>query len=439
MGIELRMDEYGFRSLAAIPILILGLYVYKSNSKELSNRIFALFCLMWTLFIIALNFVSLSTTIDSAQLFNRLSVYSGLLLIPLLIHFVLVFPYRSSLLKHKWLLPLTYLGAVIALAVTFVREEILIRFPTTNSLTGYYDPEARPALYFFLTLAFTIAVLLLILRYTLTDLDVTRKRLFFVAFAIATYSLYDAIDAVHINRDEDFKAGFRGEDDTYWRLTMATDALLILTYFSILVLLAMRTSNRERRRESWMLVGFGFGAVVTGYFDPILRFYFEYYPGTLWLWRIAAVSLVFYAILRYQLFDLNVRIRVGVKYGTMTALFGAIFFTIQEIVKDFAGQAWGYFLGLAAAALLIFLFQPTQQLIEKFAHKVVPPTTSENYERYRSMEIYRAALEGALADKIVNVTELATLKNLRSKLGITEADHQLLERDIRAQLLQGGV
>lgn len=433
------MDEYGFRALAAIPILVLGLYVYKSNARELGNRIFALFCLLWTVFIVALNFVSLSNTIDSAQLFNRLSVYSGLLLIPVVMHFVLVFPYKSSLLNHTWLLPLVYLGAVLALIVTFFREEILVRFPTTDNVTGHYSPEARPALYFYLTLAFTVAVLLLILRYTLTDLEVARKRLFFVTFALATYALYDAIDAIHINRDLNFKASFVGEDDTYWRLTMATDALLILTYFSILVLLAIRTSNLERRRESWMLVGFGVGALVTGYFDPILRATWMDYPGVLWLWRIASVSLIFYAILRYQLFDLHVRIRIGIKYGTMTALFGAVFFTIQEVIKDFAGAAWGYFLGLAAAAALIFLFQPTQQLIERFAHKVVPATRSENYERYRAMEIYRAALEGALADKMVNPNELTTLKNLRTKLGITDEDHQLLERDIRATLFQVGV
>lgn len=439
MGIELRMDEYGFRSLAAIPILILGLYVYKSNSKELSNRVFALFCLLWTMFIVSVNFVSLSNTIDSAQLFNRMSVYSGLLLIPLLVHFVLIFPYRSSVLKHRWVLPVTYLGAILALTVTFFREEILIRFPSTDSVTGDYSPEARPALYFYLTLAFTIAVLLLILRYTLTDLDVTRKRLFFVTFAIATYALYDAIDSVHINRDTNFLAGFVGEDDTYWRLTMATNALLIMTYFSILVLLAIRTSNVERRRESWLLVAFGFLAIVTGYFDPILRGIWSDYPGTLWLWRISGVSMIFYAILRYQLFDLNTRIRIGVRYGTLATIFFFVFFTVQELVKDVWGQAFGYFTGLLLAGALIFLFTPLQGFIEKFAHKLVPAATSESYERYRAMEIYRAALEGALADKIVNPTELSTLKNLRSTLGITEADHMLLERDIRARLFQGGV
>jgi hypothetical protein len=439
VGIELRMDEYGFRSLAAIPILILGIYVYKSNARELSNRVFALFCLLWTMFIVSVNFVSLSNTIDSAQLFNRMSVYSGLLLIPLLVHFVLIFPYRSSILKHRWLLPVAYASALLALAATFLREDILVRFPSTDSTTLVYSPEARPALYFYLTLAFTLAVVLLILRYTLTDLEVTRKRLFFVTFAIATYALYDAIDSVHINRDEDFLASFVGEDDTYWRLTMATNALLILTYFSILVLLAIRTSHAERRRESWLLVGFGFLAVVSGYFDPIARHFWPDYPGTLWLWRISGVSLIFYAILRYQLFDLNVRIRIGVRYGTLATIFFFVFFTVQELVKDVWGQAFGYFTGLLLAGALIFLFTPLQGYIEKFSHRLVPASTSETYERYRAMEIYRAALEGALADRVVNSTELATLKNLRATLGITDTDHQLLERDIRARLVQGGV
>jgi hypothetical protein len=438
VGLELRMDEYGFRSLAALPILLLGLYVYKSNPKEMSNRVFAVFCLMWTTFIIALNFVSLSNTIDTAQLFNRLSVYSGLLMIPLLVHFVLIFPYRSNLLKHRWLLPVLYFGAALALVMTFVRENILIRFPSTDAVTGDYAPEARPALYFFLALSFTVAVFLLIMRYTLTDLDVTRKRLFFVTFALATYALYDAIDAVHINQDLNFKAGFVGEDDTYWRLTMGAAALLIMTFFSILTLLALHTADPVRKRESWLLVGSGFGALVTGYFDPIIRAFWLDYPGVLWLWRIAAISLVFYAILRYQLFDLHVRIRLGVKMAAAALVFVATLFIVQRTTATFAGTAWGYFLGLAAAAALVFLFDPTRRLIDRVAHRLVPTSLTETGARSRALEIYGAALEGALADRIVNPTEIATLRNLRSTLGLSIEDHQALERTIRARLLQVG-
>ena len=150
---------------------------------------------------------------------------------------------------------------------------------------------------------------------------------------------------------------------------------------------------------------------------------------------------MFYAILKYQLFDLNVRIRIGVKYGTMTTVFAAVLFTVQEIVKDYGpailgtgDPAFGYFVGLLAAAALVFLFTPIQHFIEKFSKRVVPPTSTETYERYRAMEIYRAALEGALADRAVSVDESHALRNLRDKLSISEADHHLLERDIRTTM-----
>lgn len=419
--------------------MLLGLYVYKANSRELSNRIFALFCAFWSLWIIALNFVSMSTSLDTASLWNHVSVYSVLVLMPVLFHFVLVFPYRSGLLKHRWLLPAAYGLAAVGLVLTLVRKEFLIRQPTIDSVRRVYGPEASPVLYFALSASFTIAVVLLILRYTLTDLDVTRKRLAFVTFAFASYALYEAIGDVHANRDAQFLASFTGDDLTFWRLNLATNALLLLTYFSLLALLALRTRVAERRKESLFLILSGAAAVVTGYLDPVLSFYWQDYPGTLWAWRIAGVTLVFYAILKYQLFDLNIRIRFGVKYGARGTAFAAVFFTVQELVRDLGGEALGYFAGLLLAAALVFLFEPFQRLTDKLAHKVVPPTTTETYERYRAMEIYRAALEGALADQVVTPAELHSLKNLRAKLAITDSDHDLLERDIRGALQRGGV
>lgn len=420
--------------MTALPVLALGLYVFKSNSKELTNRVFALFCCLWTVYILALNLVSLSTDLDTAILWNRISVYSLIVFLGGLIHFVLVFPHRSGLLKHRWLIPSLYLGVVGGIAAVINDEALMIRTPTYSVRVDAFSPEFRPVLYFLYATAFMVAVVTLVLRYSFTDFDITRKRLLFVTFAVATYALYENIGDLHTNADPAFLSSFQGPDVTFWRLTLAMDALLFLSFFVLLALNAVRTRVTDRRKEALILGLSGFAALVTGFFDPIVRGVWTLWPGVLWLWRIAAVTLMFYAILRYQLFDLNVRMRAGVRYGTMTTVFAAIFFTVQELVKDLGGSALGYFAGVLAAAALVFLFEPVQRWIEKFSHRVVPAESTDTYEKFRSMEIYKAALEGALADKTINPDESISLKNLRAKLGISDADHHLLERDIKNAL-----
>lgn len=438
MGIELALNEYTFRMAAAAPILALGLYVWRANSKEATNRVFALFCLTWFLYIWSINIVSLSTDTPTAEQWNRYSVYTAIFFLPALIHFVLVFPFHSGLLKQRWLVPLLYLGALAILVAGILDESLLVRPPEVDTKAEVYGPNASPLRYFLSSLCFTIASLFLVLRYVFSELEVTRKRLFFVSFGFTTYSLYEAVGDVHISRDVEFTGAFSGNDRQFWELALATDAFLIIAFFALLGLLAFRTSSPERRREALLLFLSGLAALLFGYADPILRSIEPLYPGILWLVRLVSVWLMFYAILRYQLFDLHVKIRIGVKYSSMTTIFAVVFFVVQETVKDFGGQLFGggssdagYVIGLLAAAGLVFLFTPFQRVMERFSNRVVPPTSTENYEKYRSMEIYRAALEGAMADKVVTPGELQSLKNLRAKLGVTEADHSLLERDIR--------
>lgn len=415
-------------------MLALGLYVFKSNSREPTNRVFAGFCCLWTVYILALNLVSLGTDLETAILWNRIAVYSLVLFLAGLIHFVLVFPHRSGLLRFRWFLPALYLAAASAIVAVISDETFLIRTPTYSVKVDAFSPEFRPVLYFLYSAAFMAAVVTLVLRYSFTDFEITRKRLLFVTFAVATYAMYENIGDLHTNADPNFLSSFRGPDLTFWRLALAMDALLFLSFFVLLALNALRTRVPDRRKEALILGASGFAALLTGFFDPIMRGLWTLWPGVLWLWRIAAVTLMFYAILRYQLFDLNVRMRAGVRYGTMTTVFAAIFFTVQELVKDLGGSALGYFTGVLAAAALVFLFEPVQRWIEKFSHRVVPAQSTDTYEKFRSMEIYKAALEGALADKSINPDESLSLKNLRAKLGISDADHHLLERDIRTTL-----
>lgn len=383
--------------------------------------------------IAAFNLVFMSGDAETAAEWNRFYLYATLLFLPSLLHFAFVFPHGGRLGAHRLLVAALYGTGVGALIAARFRESFFIEPPVEIARLGVWTPSPRPVLLFLISFSFTIAVITLLMRYIFTELETTQKRLFFVTFALASFALYNDAGDVWLNTQE-FLSTFHGYDDRFWRLTLASDAFLFLMFFALLVLLGIRARRSERRTEAVWLYGLGLLAVATGFLDTLLVDHIPHYPTTLFLWRIFAAALMFYAILRYQLFDLHVRIRSGVRYGTMTASFAAVFFVVTELVKDFGGRSLGYFAGLAAAAGLILLFSPLQSLMDRFSRRVVPGQPTESYERFRTMEIYKAALEGALIDRVVSPAESESLRRLRQELGILDADHALLERDVRDRL-----
>jgi len=55
---------------------------------------------------------------------------------------------------------------------------------------------------------------------------------------------------------------------------------------------------------------------------------------------------------------------------------------------------------------------------------------TSDYVAFRKMEVYKAALEGAMEDGAVSAKEREVLRRLRESLGITDADASALERDL---------
>lgn len=421
-----------------MPILAFGLYVLGSGLRRPTNVLFGFFCTFWTLWILCTSLVSFSTDLETARRANRIATYAALALVPVLIHFVLIFPYRSRILRHRWVLPALYTGFGATLVFTITEGTMFVKDVTTDPVTGSFVAQARPSLQFAITAALTIAVLLLIVRYTVSDMDVARRRLYLVTFAFAGFALYEGIGVVHHDVKPAFVGEFTGDDETFWRLTLATDALLILTYFSILVLLSVHTRLQTRKRECWSLAGSGAIAILTGFLDPVLFAVAPKYPGLHWAWRIVTVSLIFYAILRFQIHDLNDRIRTGLRYTLWLCAFMVTFGFVQWIVGHFTGYWTASALAALAAFGLLGIFAPSRRAFDHLIRSIVPDRISPEEDRVRITEIYRAALESALTDNFVAPKEQRQLRALRAKLGLTDQDHYVLERAVRAGPERGG-
>ena len=158
-----------------------------------------------------------------------------------------------------------------------------------------------------------------------------------------------------------------------------------------------------------------FEASVPG--DPIVWVALLYYP------------LVAYGILKWQLFDIDLRLKWTLRRGTVPALVLAAFFIASEGAQAIlADRFQSTLVGILGAALLVFFFFPLQRFADRIAHEALPNVnnTSE-YLTYRRFELYRAALEGAGRDGEITSAERAMLDRLRAKLEISDQDAREVE------------
>ncbi len=144
------------------------------------------------------------------------------------------------------------------------------------------------------------------------------------------------------------------------------------------------------------------------------------------------VALIAYGVLRHNVVDLDLKFKRSIKHSTVVAAFVAVFFVVSEGAKViFAGFAGSELLGVLAAGVLVFFIAPLQRFGEAISGRVVRASDEGEYLTYRRLQIYRVALEGALKDGSIHSSEVRALESLRGELGITDEDHEQLEREVR--------
>ena len=143
------------------------------------------------------------------------------------------------------------------------------------------------------------------------------------------------------------------------------------------------------------------------------------------------IPIVTYGILRQQMLDIDLHLKTTVKGSTLAAVFLALFFLISEGASNFFTAWLGDLLGLAVAALMIFLLAPLHRWAEWISSTVVThDTENEDYKTYRKLQMYSAAVEEALLIGEVTVGQLALLDRLQESLQLSKVDARRLELDL---------
>lgn len=199
--------------------------------------------------------------------------------------------------------------------------------------------------------------------------------------------------------------------------------------------------SAARCRALWFAIAFGVRDAYIGVLHllyPLLRpvpfwgdFLFNPGEGLVYL---AYVLLLAYGVLRTQLFDIEIRIRFALAQSATGALVAVLFLVFSELLEPVVSQE-GSISGMLAALAVFAVLGPVQRAVSRAVDRLMRgPPDADDYLAARRLEVYRAALEGAIQDGVVTEREKAILARLKRKLGMTPEEARRAEREVLARV-----
>ena len=162
---------------------------------------------------------------------------------------------------------------------------------------------------------------------------------------------------------------------------------------------------------------------------------FFYNPG-IGLIYAAYVPLLAYAILKYQLFSIDLRLKLVLRQGSAGALIAAVFLVVSEALESVVAVD-GVVTGILLAMLVAVLLRPAQTVAERIAGAVLPNVELDDaYFEQRRLAIFRAALESATIDGRISSDEREMLTRLQMELGLGNDVAATLEREALAAAVE---
>jgi uncharacterized membrane protein YebE (DUF533 family) len=148
------------------------------------------------------------------------------------------------------------------------------------------------------------------------------------------------------------------------------------------------------------------------------------------LWRLSLPVLVTYALLRYQLFDLNVKLKWTINRGALATPFLAVFFIVTQATENFLNQ-FGILAGSVAAGLLLFALEPLQKVAVRLSDRAMPQTKAlPQLSSDERLSLYREQVALAWHDGSLSRKERVMLDTLRERLGLSHAQAARLESQV---------
>ncbi|HUF51822.1 MAG TPA: hypothetical protein VMN60_13430 [Longimicrobiales bacterium] len=215
-------------------------------------------------------------------------------------------------------------------------------------------------------------------------------------------------------------------------------------YGLLVALVAYRTATTTsaRQQAGAFALAFGsrdlLGAAFIAYFAS-RTLQIEGARAAVFFLAVPGMDLLFYLLLAYgilktQLFDIDLRLKLAFEHSLIATPFAVSFFLASETLERFVPFE-SFWLGLASAALIVLLLRPIRNAASRLADGLVPGVErTPEYIGARAREVYRNAIEAALEDGRVSDAERRVLQRLGLDLGLAAEDASALEAQVMLTL-----
>jgi len=255
-----------------------------------------------------------------------------------------------------------------------------------------------------------------------------------------------ALSTVGLLRPSFFLTEVAASDLGHWNYAYQGLGLRVVQFYGLshlfglaAAILAYRgaaVGSMARSQAGLFILAFGvrdayMGVVATLF--PVLRPVelwgdFFYNPG-IGLTYAAYVPLLAYAILKYQLFSIDLRLKLVLRQGSAGLLIAAVFLVVSEALESVV-PVDGLVAGVLLAMLVAIFLRPAQTVAERVAGTLLPNVRpDEAYFEERRLAIFGAALESATTDGHISGDEREMLNRIQSELGLDDELTRRLEQE----------
>lgn len=172
------------------------------------------------------------------------------------------------------------------------------------------------------------------------------------------------------------------------------------------------------------------------------------YAFVVGIWFLALPALTAFAILRHDLFDIDVRVKTGLRRSLIVGALVAVFFSASEAAEKVveaavgstgASDAIATAAGLLTAGTLLIALRPLQRMAERLANAAMPHAQYiADMSRKQRLDLFREQAQLAWLDGELRTKERLLLDRLRDRLDIDPTTATRIEEDALTLFRRGG-
>lgn len=260
-----------------------------------------------------------------------------------------------------------------------------------------------------------------------------RRSLFLASLAFALTYVYDASGTVLGTSPNVTPPQVTVVKDLWFGVSggvLLAGLVPLLAAVVLVVRNAWRTRDRQDLRDAAVLLvalplPFAVNAVLAGVGSDVANIV------NLGIWRSIFAGMVAYAILRHQMFGIELTVKRGIRHSVVASSFVGVFLVVSEGAEILIASQLGTVVGLGAAVLLALALRPLEGFAKRVADLAMPGVKPvAEMTRRDQLEIYREQFAIAYEDGVVSEEERQLLDSLKERLELADEEVERVEAEV---------